>query len=143
LIIGKGKKMEENNIETNESESSLSERKYSAPRLDKAFNAQKNIVKYGKYITVIPVVVYFIDPGLAIFLIIGLIGYWFTYYKNKEDLESTEIELYRESKEDGLNHDISDMKLLWFKFGPVIAFITSIGAFIWYILKFIYNNSQN
>jgi len=123
-------------------ENTTTERKYHAPRLDEAFETQKHIVKYGKYIIAVPVILYFINPGYAVWSIIGLIGYWGSYFLNKNELESLEISLYKESKEDNLQYDISGIKLFWFKFGPAISFITTIAVIIWVIIKFFYKHRQ-
>ena len=102
------------------------QRVYFAPRLDAAFLAQEKIAKHGKSTVLVITLLSFIGGAFGILGVIGLISYWITYYKNKEKIEIIEKELLVKKMEDGLVHDISDMRSIWFRFGPAIAYVLSI-----------------
>ena len=109
-----------------DAETTDQERVYFAPRLDSAFLAQAKIVKHGKSTALIITLLSFLGGALGILGVIGLISYWVTFYKNKEKLENIEKQLFSKHREDGLSHDISDMRNIWFRFGPAIAYALSI-----------------
>ena len=122
------------------------QRVYFAPRLDAAFDAQAKIAKHGKSTVIIITVLSFAGGALGLFGIIGLIAYWATFYKNKGKIEEIEKELYSKNKEDGLVHDISEMRNMWLRFGPAISYALSIFTVClliakWFI-KWLWNASN-
>jgi hypothetical protein len=114
-------------------------RVYHAPRLDSAFDFQEQVVKHGKTTAPIVTLLSFIGGPLGVLGVIGLIGYWVVAFQNKDELETLEKQLYLLNKENSLDHDISDMKCFWLKFGPAVSYVTSILAVVFIIARWFWN----
>ncbi len=114
-------------------------RVYHAPRLDAAFDMQESNFKHGKITAPIVTLLSFLGGPLGILGVIGLIGYWVVLFQNKDELEKLEKQLYLMNKENGLEHDISDMKCFWLKFGPAVSYITSILGVMFIVLRWFWN----
>ncbi|SEQ50138.1 protein of unknown function [Solimonas aquatica] len=112
-------------------------RVYHAPRLDRAFDAQPQIVKIGKLVAPLATLMTFAvsGAGWGILALIGLAAYWMTLLKNKGDLEQIEKTLHGQHAKDGLPHDLTDLALLRYRFGPGLAFFGSILAVIFILAK--------
>lgn len=112
-------------------------RVYHAPRLDDAFNAQDRLKTNGKYTAPILTVLCFAGGPVGALAVIGLIAYWISFINNKNSLEKAEMELHRDSLVHGLRGDITSFQCFWFKYGPPIAYLFSIVAVVYLVVKWV------
>lgn len=141
--------MEEISVVENHSEKEKNNEKffrkriYHNTRLDNAFKFQEKILWHGKVTAPVITLLSFLGGFLGVFGLIGLISYWVVYFKNKEKLEKIEEELFVAKKRFNMDGDISDLKCIWFKYGPMISYVISILTAIFYTLMFMLSHGED
>ncbi|QTR48078.1 hypothetical protein J9253_09255 [Thiothrix litoralis] len=129
-----------NNLEIQNSNN----RTYFSQRLDSAFLLQRKLFTHGKItIPIITIILaFFVAPQFLIqqyhwiplaIGVIALSSYWFVLIKNQDGLEKKENELALQYQETHSKQDITSMQMIWFKFGPIIAYLTCIAASVIFI----------